>query len=263
MMKIKQWIPPIFFELLKLLFSRKMWTGDYKTWELVARECSGYSSQVILQKHVSATEAVLAGRARYERDTVLFQDELINFPVIASLLMAVRDGNLSVIDFGGALGSTFYQNKKALEHLTVKWSVVEQPNFVQMGKERFQTQQVTFYEDLESALSSNIPHVFFSSCTFQYLKEPEEFIQKMVGMEIPYIILDRISFNSNSKPRLTKQTVPEAIYPVEMPCWFFSEPRFLDLFSERYELIWQFPSLDNADIPSAFKGFFFKRKDLR
>jgi putative methyltransferase (TIGR04325 family) len=249
-------------ELIKRVFKRRIWSGDYESWGQVISECSGYSSEIILQKQIEATQAVLSGKAVFERDTYLFYEELFNFPVIASLLRASSDGQLSVVDFGGALGSAYYQNKKAFAALSLKWGIVEQSNFVKVGIERFSSNVISFYEDLGSAVRTVQPQVFFSSCAFQYLESPEGWINEVISLEVPYILLDRIAFNATPRARLTKQTVPDSIYRAQYPCWFFNEADFLGMFESKYDLIWQFNSLDQADISSYFKGFFFRRKDL-
>ncbi len=249
-------------ESVKRVFKKKIWSGDYDSWGQLIDQCSGYSHEVILQKQIESTQAVLSGRAVFERDTCLFYEELFNFPVIASLLRASEEGRLSVIDFGGAFGSTYHQNKSAFGDFSVKWGIVEQLHFVKIGRERFSSDVISFHEDLGSAIRAVQPQVLFSSSTFQYLEKPGEWIEKVISCGVPYILLDRISFNAAPRQRLTKQTVPESIYRAQYPCWFFSEAEFLRFFELQYDLIWQFHSLDQADIDSYFKGFFFRRKDL-
>ncbi len=256
-------IPPLAFNAGKRLFRKRVWSGDFDSWELVLRECSGYSNDIILQKQIEATGAVLSGNAVFERDSCLFYEPALNFPVIASLMIASSEQEVSLVDFGGALGSSYHQNKRALESFSLKWGIVEQSHFVKIGRERFTTDVISFHEDLDSAVKALQPRILFSSSTLQYLEEPKWWIEKMISLQLPYILLDRISFNSSKRARLTKQTVPESIYQAEYPCWFLSEPEFRSWFQGQYDLMWEFENSDQADIDSYFKGFFFRRKDLR
>ena len=69
------------------------------------------------------------GEAVYERDSVIFDHIEYSFPVLCGLLRAAveDDGKLNVLDFGGSLGSSYYQKKGFLavcKHL--RWSIIEQ-----------------------------------------------------------------------------------------------------------------------------------------
>jgi putative methyltransferase (TIGR04325 family) len=89
------------------------------------------------------------GECAYERDGVVFEEVQLSFPVLAGLLRAsaADAGRLAVIDFGGALGSSYYQCRKFLSLLPdLAWAVVEQENFVRCGREEFA------YDAIERAL---------------------------------------------------------------------------------------------------------------
>ena len=91
----------------------------------------------LLEKVKSSALKVKKGEAAFERDSVVFEKEDHAWHVVASLLLiASRNGNkLHVLDFGGSLGSQYFQNKRFFEHLSeFSWSVVEQQNFVECGK---------------------------------------------------------------------------------------------------------------------------------
>jgi len=64
---------------------------------------------------------------------------------------AKSEGVLKVLDFGGSLGSTYFQNRKFLDSLKdVVWCVVEQKHFVDVGKVDFEDSRLKFYYDIES-----------------------------------------------------------------------------------------------------------------
>ncbi len=49
-----------------------------------------------------------------------------------------NNNNLSVLDFGGSLRSTYYQNKTFLENLnSIEWSIVEQTHFLYLVEKIF------------------------------------------------------------------------------------------------------------------------------
>jgi putative methyltransferase (TIGR04325 family) len=179
-------------------------------------------------------------------------------------IAAQNEGNLRIIDFGGSLGSTYFQNKRFLDSLkTVSWNIVEQPSFVQVGMDTFQNDVLKFYFSIRDAVksSANTDAVLFSS-VLQYLESPFKVLKEAAGLKIPYIIIDRTGFTLNdAKSRITVQKVPEKIYSTSYPCWFFNEKEFLHFFeSADYELIADFDALDVVNIPSVYKGFIFRLK---
>jgi putative methyltransferase (TIGR04325 family) len=91
-------------------------TGDYKSWEDAQKNSTGYSSPEILEKTRAAVLKVKAGQAEFERDSVAFDRPQHEFPLLAGLLRAAAAANgcLSVLDFGGSLGSTYFQSRKFL-----------------------------------------------------------------------------------------------------------------------------------------------------
>ena len=73
-------------------------------------------AQDILDKVLAATLKVKQGQAVFERDSVLFDEIEYSWPLLAGLMWAAASngGKLNVLDFGGALGSSYYQNRKFL-----------------------------------------------------------------------------------------------------------------------------------------------------
>ena len=115
---LKAFIPPIIIAALRRLRNlsqnQVIWSGNYTTWEEAQAKCSGYDSDNILEKVKTSLLKVKNGEAVYERDSVLFEDIQYSWAVLAGLQRAAleNNGNLCVLDFGGSLGSSYYQNKE-------------------------------------------------------------------------------------------------------------------------------------------------------
>ena len=247
----------------------KIWTGDYETWAAVAAQASGYDSDVILQKCRNALLKVKNGEAVYERDSVLFNEIQYSWPLLAGLQRAALEnkGKLCVLDFGGSLGSTYYQNKEFLNTLDeLEWCIVEQKTFVDCGKEYFEEEQLKFYYTLEECILEHKPNVLILSSVWQYLEKPYEWIEKFVALKIPYIIIDRTTFVNSERDILTIQTVPEGIYKASYPAWFFNMDHFKDQF-ENYAILASFDAHEGYVIhlknglTSTYKGFILKYHD--
>ena len=264
---IKQLLPPILFNTIKTLNNREKkygFFGDYKSWDNACKDCTGYDSELILNKVRDALLKVKNGEAVYERDSVLFDRIQYSFPLLAGLLRAAsaNQNKLSVLDFGGSLGSHYYQYRYFLSELDVlSWNIVEQEKFVECGQKLFQDEQLNFYHDIDTCVELAKPDVLIMSCVAAYVHEPYTLITSLISHKFKYIIFDRTAFTCNNSDRLTVQMVPPSIYQASYPAWFLSKSKFLDLFQDKYKLLVEFDSFDKVNIESEFKGFIFRKLD--
>lgn len=237
------------------------WQGNYLSWNEAKQKCSGYGSQIILAKVKQSSLKVKEGLAAYERDSVIYCETQYSFPLLSGLMWiaARNNGKLNVLDYGGSLGSSYFQNKRLLDSLSdVHWCIVEQPNFVQAGLEYFSSDRIHFYYTIAECLESNKIDVVLFSSVLQYLKNPYELLEDINSRDFNYVFIDRTPF-VKGKDRLTVQKVSPKIYKAKYPCWFFNKNKFLDFMSPSYELIFEFDTPDKANITSEFKGFLFKK----
>jgi putative methyltransferase (TIGR04325 family) len=261
---LRELIPPLLWKTLKGR-GNCFYSGDYSSWEDAKLATTGYSSDSILSKVKEASLQVKQGKALYERDSVLFDQIQHSFPLLAALLRTAceNQGKLNVLDFGGSLGSSYYQCKDFLSVLNdLKWNVVEQESFVACGKQYFEDENLKFFNAIEDCFNLRKPDVILLSSVVQYLEKPYELLTELIYYGFDYIIFDRTAFVKEGGDRLTIQKVPPEIYPASYPAWFLSLDKFLSFFEEKYDLLLEFDSNDRANIPSQFKGFYFKRKSL-
>ncbi len=239
------------------------WRGNYSSWELAVEKCTGYDSISILEKVKESAIMVRKGLAAYDRDSVIFSKVEYAYPLLSGLMWvaAQNGGKFHVLDFGGALGTSYYQNKFFLDTLNdVKWCIVEQSHFVKAGAEDFSNDKLQFYNSIDTCLKTNEINIVLLSSVVQYLQSPYELLNEIQLTSVPFILFDRTPF-VNGPDRISIQKVNPKIYKAKYPCWFFNKSRFLDFMKVKYELILEFDALDRANIPSEFKGFLFKRKD--
>ena len=237
------------------------WHGNYSSWNEAKQKCSGYGSQIILAKVKQSSLKVKEGLAAYERDSVIYNEAQYSFPMLSGLMWiaAQNNGKLNVLDYGGSLGSSYYQNKRFLDSLSdVHWCIVEQPNFVQTGLENFSSDRIHFYYTIAECLKSNKIDVVLLSSVLQYLENPYELLENIKSGDFDYVIIDRTPF-VKGEDRITVQKVSPKIYTAKYPCWFFNKNKFLNFMSPSYKLILEFDAQDKANITSEFKGFLFKK----
>lgn len=257
---IKSFLPERIARFISGLFYG--WHGNYASWEEAVKLSSGYNSPEILEKVVVSARTIKSGLAVYERDSVLFNKIEYSFPVLSGLLwVAVQNNNrLNVLDFGGSLGSSYYQNRKLLDSLNeINWCIVEQPNFAEIGREEFATEQLHFFNSISDCTEKYNIDIILLSSVLQYLEEPGKFLEDLKSRRIKYLLIDRTPF-VDSYDRITIQKVHPAIYKATYPCWFFNKEKFIANLCSDYELVLEFDALDKANLPSEFKGFLFKLK---
>ncbi len=246
------------------------WFGNYESWQAARQATNGYAQSNILEKTRSSLAQVRDGLAVYERDSVLFSKKEYPFSLISCLLyIAAGRGNaLRVLDFGGSLGTTFYQVREFLSPLnSLHWHIVEQAAYVEVGQREFQNEQLRFFGTISDSLKTGRPDVILLSSVVQYLEDPHAFLADLAALDVPFLLFDRTAFVREGGDRLTIQHVPPDIYDASYPAWFFEEESFMKHF-DRYEIMAEFTSyvVGEADllidgvIAGSDKGFLMRRK---
>jgi putative methyltransferase (TIGR04325 family) len=266
---LKAILPPVLVSLYKRPKQDYGFFGDYASWEEALAISTGYDSEVILNKVKNALLQVRDGKAAYERDSVLFDHIEYSFPILAALLKVAleNNGKLSVLDFGGSLGSSYYQYKDILSCVhTLEWSIVEQPKFVECGREFFQDETLKFFYSIDECLKSRQqPQIILFSSVLQYLQNPLELIQDISAREFSYVVIDRsLATPIGNRSVLTIHKVNPEIYSAIIPTWLICDQEMIDILNKKYDLIYKSSSYasgiqwDNQSIEE--KSFFFKQK---
>jgi putative methyltransferase (TIGR04325 family) len=240
--------------------------GDFPTWAAAAAEAGGYHDPYILEKTAKAASQVRSGTAAFERDSMLFDEIQYSWPVLAGLLWAASNsGNeLNVLDFGGSLGTSYFQNRAFLEHVAhFRWNIVEQAHYVARGRAEFETPALRFYESVDACVAETGPSTVLVSGSLGYVHQPYALLDQLVGLECPYLIFDRLAFLPD-RDRISIQRVRNHIYGASYPVWFLSEKRFRAVLDVQYTLMAEFEALegliDLGDIVGQSKGFIFRAR---
>lgn len=265
---LKYWIPPIMEKHLKQLLGRGIYfKGEFPDWMTAAANSTGYDAGLILEKVKQARSKVKTGEATYERDSVLFDHVQHSFPVLAALLRAAAENanRLAILDFGGSLGSSYFQCRAFLSVLdNVDWGIVEQPHFVGCGREYFEEEQLRFFEDIASCDEHIHPNLALLSSVLQYVQEPFEVLDELMQRGLPYIVIDRTPFSDRLGDCIAVQHVPARIYRASYPCWIFSRPNFLARTHSNYEIIAEFESNDgqatSGSMHFTFGGMILRKR---
>ncbi|SFD48747.1 putative methyltransferase, LIC12133 family [Pseudomonas straminea] len=261
---IKLLLPPIFISVYRALFHKKYgFYGNYSSWQEAESQCEGYSSVHIFDRVKKSAQLVKDEKYFCERDSVLFDSPQYSWPSLACLMnvAAQNKGRLSVLDFGGSLGSAFFQNRRFLENLSVEWSVVEQPHFVSYGAKEIAGNGLQFFSTLAQCAEQKAINVVFLSGVLQYLPNPYQLLDEILSYGFPFVILDRTPFGRAGYDILKIQIVDPSIYVASYPVWLLDESLFCErLHSHGYTIVEEFSSnIDWQDASYTFKGFLIKK----
>src|SRR6266487_218457 len=235
---VREWIPPAAVRLLRR-FAGRHWgglrfEGDFVTWEDAKAASTGYADASILAKVTEATLKVRRGEATYERDSVLFDQIQYSWPLLAALMWAAARSRsrLTVLDFGGALGGGYHQNRRFLDGLgEVRWGVVEQPHYAATGRALFENEQLRFFDTIDECDAKLRPNVIVLGSVLQYLPDPDLVLQALERTSANVMIVDRTPFASIEQDRISVQRVPTSIYEASYPCRILSRKRIRALLS--------------------------------
>ena len=241
----KELLPPSLVRAVRRRRSSVQFEGPFESWSKAKALSSGYSDASILDAVLDSALKVKAGYGSFERDSVLFKREEYVWPTLSGLLWAAarHDGQLRVLDYGGSLGSTYFQHRAFLDVLPeVRWNVVEQPHFVEAGRSHLEDPSLRFYGSIEACLNESKPNAILLSSVLQYLEDPERLIRDLTSVEADVLIVDRTPFTRDGGSLVCVQRVSEEIYPASYPMRVFDRRRFDTVVCESWRLVVRFVS---------------------
>lgn len=261
----KEFLPPVLYRAIgERIWVR--WDGDHRSWEEAGRNCSGYDSQLIFEKVRSAMLKVKSGEAAFERDSRVFDKIHYSLPLLTALNHAARLSNnqLRILDFGGALGTGYFQNRGMLRGLELlEWNVVEQKHFVEEGARTFANEELRFFESTEAVFARGHVHFVLLSGSLQFLENPWAMLDGIVRNKPDFILIDRMPLLDKGRDRLTIQTVPKSLYEATYPCWLLNGEKLRRHFEKDYKEILHGLVDEKINIREATYQFkFFERTTL-
>lgn len=255
--RFRDLVPPAAVRWLNHHVRRRGYFGRHLRWEDARAASSGYDHPAILERVRHAADEVRAGRAAFDRDGSVFPEREPPLPLLYALLrIAGSDGgHLSVLDFGGGLGSSYRQCLPYLEGALpdgLSWSVVEQRHFVECGRRDFESEALHFHETVDECLEARKPNALLLSGVLQYLESPHQRLAELMAPHRRFrgIVVDRTPVADVVEDRLTVQRIDPAAYgaAVSYPAWIFSEGHLTaKLRGGDYDLLTTFDALDGAD----------------
>ncbi len=211
-----------------------------------AAAAGGYDSTDIANRAEEAARAVISGQAAFERDGVTFVDPDPRWPVVAGLLLGRKEGQpLRVLDIGGGLGSSYWQNRGVLESglsgQSLEWTVVEQSSMVERAAS-LPPHGIHYVVGTADADTEVVDCVLLSS-SLQYLDEPHHALEDLLKTEARVLVIDRTPMASVSTDIPCVQITPPHIYRASYPVWVFSQAHLESLLKD-WVIIARFPGIE-------------------
>lgn len=245
--------------------------GPYHDWDAAKSASAGYDAQAILESVKQAALQVKSGKAVFERDSVVYHHAQYVYPLLTCLFAAAAEsgGRLSVLDFGGSLGSGYYLHRSLLNDLTqFDWHIVEQTAYAACGKQFFEDGQLTFHDSVSDVLEQFEPNVCVLQSTLQYLSDPMAVMTELVAGNFQYIYYDTTPFSPDSVKSIVIQDVRPHIYQgyrASYPSWILDHEELMQAVKPRYRLIAEFDTDQivhgPAGIKANYQGGILKRTD--
>lgn len=264
---IKKFVPNLFINKINSYLKRNIRiVGSYSRWDEALKESGSYSNHKIFLKTKKSFLKISKTNELYERDTVIFYDKQINKPMI-SLLEKLRLKNktnlLKVLDYGGSIGSTYFQNRKILlNNNNFQWDIIEQKKIVNFANKSIKLKNLRFFKSLDSYLNKNFPDIILFSSVLHYLESPYDLIKKLIRKKIKYFLILKTPFYKN-KTEIKIQLNPKNIYEVNYPIRIFNNKLFLSYFkNSKYKvekLNWDNQVIDDIH----FESYFFKKNNAK
>lgn len=249
---LKSLLPPIAVQTINVITGRNIqWIGEYSSWEEASSCTRGYDPDIYLDKLIHTTQIVKNDNTKSERDSVLFDKIIYPYPLLSNLFAITsffQAKSLYILDFGGSLGSLYFQNRKFLQFLpSYTWNILEQDKIIAIGKKFFQTDELFFHADSKDAKKNCKPSdikILILSSVLQYLEDPYITLSMLIkNFEFDGIIVDRTPFSKDKSHHIVIQKVPKSIYKTQYPCHLFSKSNFLKfLYEKNYKTFDEFDS---------------------
>ncbi|HVU32607.1 MAG TPA: methyltransferase, TIGR04325 family [Opitutaceae bacterium] len=257
-------VPPSLRREWRLRTGWQWLRGDYPDWAAARAASAGYDTPAELERYAAAARRAEACPGAWDRDGVVFETPASHAPLLAALAEAARrhPTGFDVIDFGGALGSTWRQHRSALAACRVRrWWVVEQPAWVEAGRREFAHDGLDFAATLAEASRRPASEVLLLSSVLPYLEAPHALIDDVIRRPFSALIIDRTPFWRGGRDRLTVQHTPPQYGGGSYPCWVFDRERLLAPLHAEYRLAAEWPGFDDLAAWVRYRGICFTRSN--
>ena len=240
-------------------YNSSMWSGCYADWNAASRACNDIPIESQRLAYERALLEVLEGRALYERDSLLKHEPVCCRPLLDVILSFYNQGIAcpTVLDFGGGLGSVYFQHKRWFTaDKPISWNVVERPEIAATGRRLVKDSRLSFFDSLDTAVQRP-PDIVVANCILPMVPEPETLLASFAALSPRWFFIGRMPVaNRGGHNLISRQIVPRFIYDSESPFWFFDESACVRMLSSNFQIVNQ--SISDCDDPVWVEGYRYQ-----
>jgi putative methyltransferase (TIGR04325 family) len=266
----RRWIAPGLRDIFNRMTGHAIvYEGEFKRWQDAEAAAGGYDDDALVSRLEAAALAVGTGGVAWEQDGVTHDHVPADLPQLACLAQVAlsHDGHLSVLDFGGGLGSSYRQCRTHLHGLrSLQWHIVEQPRLVAAGRSRMEDGTLRFHDTIAQTVAQASPKIALLSSVLQYLPEPYAVLDELIAAGLDFLLIDRhpCSFGAEC---ITVQKIPPRLYAASYPSWLFDRAKMWTKLADAYEPLLEWPGKDPSirgrnGLGAYFVGGFWRRRGL-
>jgi putative methyltransferase (TIGR04325 family) len=220
-MSRSDFLPPILTRLLLRALGRATLRGDYPSWSAALAASAPYQTDLAIYGRLA--EEVRAGRRTSAR---------LLSPLLSAIVLA--GGRARVLDYGGNLGHVYFDAAHWVDECIDSWSVVDLPEVVALGNERFADRKLHFFPAIDHVLAAHTPNIVLCFHVLQYLESPLEHLAQLMSFAPPLILLHE--FPIGSRERFMIQHLLPELGGGRRPVRIFGEAQVATAFTD-YDMI--------------------------
>lgn len=188
----------------------------------------GYDNPKIAEMLRSNAQHMLNTPNAYVRDGIVFNCGNYSFALLGAIYAEDRKHDINVLDFGGNLGSFYYQHIEYLRRGINKWIVIEQSYLVEIAKEFKFDDKLVYYHDLDKVKYYHFDLIILSS-VLPYLEEPYHILKDLLAFRAEFVFIDRTyfcDFKACDFVMIQENLNSDINYPV----WVFNKLKMIHYF---------------------------------
>ena len=179
---------------------------EYDSYDCALADSHTYEDPGVVQVVSSKTEAYRNALLAGEDKTVNNRQTVQNMFVLSYVW---HGRPLDTLEIGGACGASYFELSHLLPGRIRSWHVVETPGMAAAGRRLFQDDTLTFYDDLDVAVSQlENQDLLIAQGVLQYMKAPLRTLEALLKLGFAYVYITRtLVGDAIERPIITKQVV--------------------------------------------------------
>jgi putative methyltransferase (TIGR04325 family) len=264
---IKQFLPPflvaVFRGCRKFEKHRFTWQGIYAHRRDVPSDNASYDDEIEVRKHYDWTRAAL-DLVHAGKQPILWHDTL----AVVAAIISSRNNAVSVLDFGGAVGSGYVQLLGSLpKNAAIQYHVVDLPKMCAAGHQLFAGDpRITFHTCLPSL--DDALDIVYASSVLQYVDDYGGLLRQLGSAQATFILLGQLAAGDIPTFATKQMNLVEKI----LAYWFLNRDEVGDSLAEAgYELVYDGLGdqvYDQSNFPDThrigrMRNMLFRRSDRK